>query len=75
MNEELWQSVARKMHGYVEAVKNIGSSCETCGEWLNPVDTGVDPLNGVRYWVTECCGNVHKYEEKVSGFGVVLDDL
>jgi RNase P subunit RPR2 len=75
MNEELWASVERKMRGYLESAKHLGTTCETCGEWLNPTDTGVDPTNGIRYWVTYCCGNVHRYEEKLTGFGVVLDDL
>ena len=74
MNEELWQSIERKMRGYVQAVKTIGSSCETCGEWLNPTDTGVDPRSGIRYWVTYCCGNVHRYEEKVDmGFNGLVE--
>ena len=74
MNEELWQSIERKIHGYVQAAKHIGA-CETCGEWLDPTDTGVDPTDGIRYWVTYCCGNVHRYEEKLTGFGVIQNDV
>ena len=48
MNEELWASVERKMRGYIEAARNLGVGCETCGEWLDPTDTGVDPTNGIR---------------------------
>lgn len=75
MNEELMASFERKMRGYIEAAKQLGVPCETCGEWLHPKDTGVDPLNGVRYWITECCGNFHQYEEKVDGFTVVMPDV
>lgn len=76
MNEELWASIERKMRGYIGAAKQLGVPCETCGEWLDPTDTGVDPNNGIRYWITYCCGNVHRYEEKVDlGFyGLVQED-
>lgn len=66
MNEELWASIERKMRGYIEAAKSLGVPCETCGEWLDPQDTGVNTYTGIRYWVTYCCGNLHRYEEKVN---------
>ena len=75
MNEELWASVERKMIAYEAAKKAIGVACETCGEWLDPQDTGVNPYTGIRYWVTNCCGNVHRYEEKVNmGFRELVED-
>ena len=65
MNEELWASVERKMKGYVAATMHVASSCDTCGELLEPQDTGVDTITGTRNWVVKCCGKVDMYEEKV----------
>ena len=65
MNEDLWASVERKMRGFLEAAQHIGASCETCGELLEPQDTGVDTITGKRNWVVKCCGKVDSYEEKI----------
>jgi ribosomal protein L32 len=75
MNEELWASVERKMRGYIDAVKQVGVSCDTCGEYLQPHDTGVDTLTGKRNWVVKCCGKTLSYEEKVDlGYQGLVDD-
>ena len=65
MNEELWASVERKMRGFLEAAQHIGANCETCGELLEPQDTGVDTITGKCNWVVKCCGKVDSYEEKI----------
>ena len=76
MNEELLNAFTRKMTGYLAAAKQIGVPCETCGQWLDPTDTGVNPATGEREWVTYCCGNVHRFVEKVDmGFrGLIADE-
>jgi hypothetical protein len=74
MNDELMASFERKMIGYIQARAKIAHACECCGQWLEPHDTGVDPVNGKRIWITDCCGIKHSFEEKVAGFEAILND-
>jgi hypothetical protein len=74
MNEELWASVERKLRGYVQATMNLPLNCDTCGEFLEPQDTGLDPLTGKRNWVVKCCGGVDIYEEKVNTEELLADE-
>lgn len=76
MNEELWASVERKLRGFQEAANQIAHSCETCGNFLEPHDTGVDTITGKRNWVVKCCGKAYNYEEKVDlGFRGLVDGV
>jgi hypothetical protein len=53
---------------------NLPLNCDTCGEFLEPHDTGLDPLTGKRNWVVKCCGGVDIYEEKVNTEELLADE-
>lgn len=65
MNDEVWQSIEAKIRGHHLAANSLPTSCPKCHNILTPVDFGVDPWNDERLWVTNCCGSLEKYYEKI----------
>ena len=65
MNDEVWDSIRAKVYGHYMAAANLPEYCKGCGKTLTATDLGYDPYTHVRLWVTYCCGEMQKYEEKV----------
>lgn len=65
MNQELWESIERKLRSHNEAAKHLPIACDVCGSIMSPFDLGYDPETDTRAWRAECCGQHFMFEEKV----------
>jgi hypothetical protein len=63
--EKMWNTIASKVKGQYQAYMNMPMMCETCEQPLHPFDVGVDPATNERLWITYCCGESHKFIEKI----------
>ncbi len=63
--ERMWNTIVGKVQGQYKAYMNMPAICETCLEPLHPFDVGVDPATNERLWITYCCGESHKFIEKI----------